>query len=79
MIGADARASSGQTDEHDGPIFGHIHSKDVEADTPKVMPEVLRAEGYDGVTSYESVYHPGNRGFETGFPQNTGRIKSVFG
>ena len=39
----------------------------------------LRADGYDGVISFESVYHPGNGDFETGFRQCVAYFKEVFG
>lgn len=39
----------------------------------------LRADGYDGVISYESVYHPGNGDFEAGFRQCIGPFRDVFG
>ncbi len=34
----------------------------------------LKADGYDGVISFESVYHPGNGNFEDGFRQCIGRF-----
>jgi sugar phosphate isomerase/epimerase len=43
------------------------------------MAEALRADGYDGVISFESVYHPGNGDFEAGFRQCIGRFKDLFG
>ncbi len=49
------------------------------ADQFQPMAEALRADGYDGVISYESVYHPGDGDFEAGFRQNIGRFKSLFG
>ncbi len=39
----------------------------------------LRADGYDGVISLESVYHPGNGNFEDGFRACVGRFKELFG
>ena len=80
-----------------GGYLGHIHIKDVHADTPKATLEVrplgegqladqfepmasaLRADGYDGAISLESVYHPGNGDFEAGFRQCIGRFKAIFG
>ncbi len=77
--------------------LGHIHIKDVHADTPRATLEVrpmgqgqladqfrpiadaLRADGYDGVISFESVYHPGNGDFEAGFRQNIGLFMEIFG
>jgi len=76
--------------------LGHMHIKDVHADTPKAtlevrpmgegdladqfqpMADALRADGYDGVISYESVYHPGNGDFEAGFRQCVGTFKELF-
>ena len=49
-----------------GPLFGDI-------------AEALRADGYDGVVSFESVYHPGDGDFEAGFRQNIGAFKALFG
>ena len=37
------------------------------ADQFQPMADALRADGYDGVISFESVYHPGNGDFEAGF------------
>lgn len=80
-----------------GGYLGHVHIKDVYADTPKATLEVrpmgegqladlfrpiadaLRADGYEGVISYESVYHPGNGDFEAGFRQNIGKFRKLFG
>ena len=42
------------------------------------MAEALRADGYDGVISFESVYHPGNGNFEDGFRQCIGVFKEHF-
>lgn len=39
----------------------------------------LRADGYDGVVSFESVYHPGNGDFEQGFRTCIGTFKRIFG
>ncbi len=38
----------------------------------------LRSDSYDGVISFESVYHPGNGNFEDGFRLCVGRFKSLF-
>lgn len=80
-----------------GGYLGHLHIKDVYADTPKAtlevrpmgegqladqfqpMADALRADGYDGVISYESVYHPGNGDFEAGFRQSIGRFIEIYG
>ena len=43
------------------------------------MADALRADGYDGVSSFESVYHPGNGDFEAGFRACIGTFKSIFG
>ena len=43
------------------------------------MAVALRADGYDGVISFESVYHPGNGDFEAGFRQCIGMFKDIFG
>ena len=86
----------GYEELRDGYI-GHIHIKDVKADTPRATLEVrpmgegqlgdqlapiaeaLRADGYVGAISCESVYHPGNGDFEAGFRQNIGTFKRIFG
>ena len=39
----------------------------------------LLADGYDGVVSFESVYHPGDGDFEAGFRLCVERFKAVFG
>lgn len=80
-----------------GGYLGHVHIKDVFADTPKAtlevrpmlegqladqfrpMAEAMRADGYDGVISYESVYHPGNGDFEAGFRQCIGVFQEIYG
>ena len=49
------------------------------ADQFRPMAEALRADGYDGVISFESVYHPGNGDFEAGFRQCIGLFKKIFG
>lgn len=48
---------------------------------PQFQPiaDALRADGYDGVVSFESVYHPGNGDFEAGFRQNIDNFKRLFG
>ena len=43
------------------------------------MADALRADGYEGVISFESVYHPGNGDFEAGFRQSIGLFKELFG
>ena len=42
------------------------------------MADALRLDGYDGVISFESVYHPGNGDFEEGFRQCIGLFKEIF-
>ena len=49
------------------------------ADQFQPMADALRADGYDGVISFESVYHPGNGDFEAGFRQCIGLFKEIFG
>ncbi|SDQ14227.1 sugar phosphate isomerase/epimerase family protein [Pseudovibrio sp. Tun.PSC04-5.I4] len=48
------------------------------ADQFKPMADALRADNYDGVISFESVYHPGNNNFEDGFRQCIGLFKELF-
>ncbi len=43
------------------------------------MAAALRADNYDGVISFESVYHPGNGDFEAGFRASIGTFKALFG
>lgn len=43
------------------------------------IADALRADGYDGVISFESVYHPGNEDFEAGFRQCIGRFMEIYG
>jgi sugar phosphate isomerase/epimerase len=43
------------------------------------LAAALRADGYDGVISFESVYHPGNGNFEDGFRLCIDHFKAVFG
>lgn len=43
------------------------------------MAKALRDDGYDGVISFESVYHPGNGDFEAGFRSNIGAFFDLFG
>ena len=80
-----------------GGYLGHVHIKDVYADTPKAtlevrplgegqlaaqfqpMADAMRADGYDGVISYESVYHPGNGDFEAGFRQCIDKFIAIYG
>ncbi len=43
------------------------------------LADALRADGYDGVISFESVYHPGNGDFEAGFRLCIDEFKKIFG
>lgn len=43
------------------------------------IADALRGDGYDGVVSFESVYHPGNGDFEAGFRLCIDRFKDLFG
>lgn len=43
------------------------------------MAQALRDDGYEGVISFESVYHPGNGDFEAGFRQSIDTFKQIFG
>jgi len=48
------------------------------ADQLRPMAKAMRADGYAGVISLESVYHPGNGDFEAGFRQCIDHFKDVF-
>lgn len=48
------------------------------ADLFKPIADALRADSYDGVISFESVFHPGNGNFEDGFRQCIGLFKDIF-
>ena len=48
------------------------------ADLFQPIAKALRADGYDGVISLESVFHPGNGDFEDGFRQCIGLFKEIF-
>lgn len=48
------------------------------ADQFAPLADALRSDGYNGVVSFESVYHPGNGSFEDGFRQCIGRFKELF-
>lgn len=48
------------------------------ADQFQPLAEALKNDGYDGVISFESVYHPGNGDFEDGFRQCIGLFKQLF-
>ncbi len=49
------------------------------ADQFEPFAGALREDGYEGVISLESVYHPGNGDFEAGFRLCIDRFKSIFG
>ncbi len=49
------------------------------ADQFQPMADALRADGYDGVISFESVYHPGNGDYEADFRDCIGLFKQLFG
>jgi len=49
------------------------------ADQFQPIADALRRDNYDGVISFESVYHPGNGNFEDGFRQSIGLFKAIFG
>lgn len=49
------------------------------ADQFQPMSDALRKDGYDGVISFESVYHPGDGDFEAGFRGSVERFKTLFG
>ncbi len=48
------------------------------ADQFEPIASAMRADGYDGVISFESVYHPGNGDFEAGFRLCIERFKEIF-
>ncbi|MDU8910320.1 sugar phosphate isomerase/epimerase family protein [Aestuariicoccus sp. MJ-SS9] len=43
------------------------------------MARALREDGYDGVVSFESVYHPGDGDFEAGFRMQYDSFRDAFG
>ncbi len=49
------------------------------ADLFNPIENALRIDNYNGVISFESVYHPGNGDFEAGFRQCIGSFKEIFG
>ena len=49
------------------------------ADQFAPIAAALRADRYDGVISFESVYHPGNGDFEQGFRACIGTFRRLFG
>ena len=42
------------------------------------ISDALNRDGYDGVVSFESVYHPGDGNFEAGFRQCIQKFKTIF-
>ncbi len=48
------------------------------ADQFQPLAEALRADKYEGVVSFESVYHPGDGNFEHGFRLCIDRFKAIF-
>ena len=42
------------------------------------IADALRVDGYDGVISFESVFHPGDNDFEAGFRLCIDRFKEIF-
>ena len=48
------------------------------ADQFQPVADAMRADGYAGVVSFESVYHPGNGNFEDGFRQCIEAFKGYF-
>lgn len=49
------------------------------ADQFAPLAAALKSDGYDGVISFESVYHPGNGDFEAGFRDCIETFKAHFG
>jgi sugar phosphate isomerase/epimerase len=49
------------------------------ADQFQPAADAMKADGYDGVISLESVYHPGNSNYEEGFRACIGKFKEIFG
>ncbi len=48
------------------------------ADLFRPMADAMRADSYEGVVSFESVYHPGDGDFENGFRSCVGLFKEIF-
>ena len=42
------------------------------------ISNALKADHYNGVVSFESVYHPGNGDFEQGFRDSIGLFRRIF-
>ena len=48
------------------------------ADQFQAMAGALRIDLYEGVVSFESVYHPGNGDYEAGFRLNIEKFMNLF-
>lgn len=48
------------------------------ADQFQPLSDALKHDDYQGVISFESVYHPGNNDFEDGFRRCIGKFKEIF-
>ena len=70
-------------DVHADPPRAHLEVRPMGqgqlADQFGPMADALRSDGYDGVISFESVYHPGDGDFEAGFRENISLFKQIFG
>lgn len=49
------------------------------ADLFQPMADAMRDDNYEGVVSFESVYHPGSGDFERGFRECVDSFKQIFG
>ncbi len=49
------------------------------ADQFQPIADAMREDGYDGVVSFESVYHPGDGSYEAGFRQCAPLFARIFG
>jgi sugar phosphate isomerase/epimerase len=49
------------------------------ADQFQPAADAMKADDFNGVISYESVYHPGNSNYEEGFRSCIGKFKEIFG
>lgn len=58
---------------HDG-IFGDEQM----IDQFQPLADALNSDGYDGMISYENVYHPGDGDFENGFRSCYPVFKEIF-
>ena len=48
------------------------------ADLFQPISDALKRDDYQGVISFESVYHPGNNDYEDGFRRCVGKFKEIF-